>query len=114
MMRLPQFDYLVPRTLNDALLMKAEAGPTGMFVAGGTDLYPNMKRRQQTPATVISVAKLADLHGVNGDGSSGIRIGASVSLTDIVEHPIINRVYPVVARAAASISTPILRNMGTI
>src|SRR5499433_230157 len=114
MMRLPQFEYLVPRTLADALLMKADAGPAGSFVAGGTDLYPNMKRRQQTPATVISVAKLADLHGVNGDGSIGLRIGASVSLTDIVEHPIINRDYPVVARAAASISTPILRNMGTI
>src|SRR5262249_20966143 len=114
MMRLPQFDYLVPRTLTDALVMKADAGPGGSFVAGGTDLYPNMKRRQQTPATVISVSRLAHLHGVNGDGKSGLRIGASVSLTDIVEHPIINRDYPVVAQAAASISTPILRNMGTI
>jgi len=114
MMRLPQFDYVVPRILSDALLMKADAGPSSSFVAGGTDLYPNMKRRQQTPATVISVSRLADLHGVNGDGAFGLRIGAGVSLTDIVEHPIINRDYPVVAQAAASISTPILRNMGTI
>src|SRR5262249_36956121 len=114
MMRLPQFDYLVPRTLSDALLMKRDAGPAGSFVAGGTDLYPNMKRRQQTPATVISVSRLADLHEVNGDGKSGLRIGAGVSLTDIVEHPIINRDYAVVAHAAALISTPILRNMGTI
>ncbi|HXT63967.1 MAG TPA: FAD binding domain-containing protein, partial [Pyrinomonadaceae bacterium] len=49
-----------------------------------------------------------------GDGKSGIRIGASVTLTDIVEHPLINRDYPVIAHAARSISTPILRNMGTI
>src|SRR5262252_3921431 len=95
MMRLPQFEYLVPRMLSDALLMKRDAGPAGSFVAGGTDLYPNMKRRQQTPATVISVARLAELRSINGTGETGLRIGAGVSLTDIVEHPIINRDYPV-------------------
>jgi len=114
MMRLPQFDYLIPRTLPEAVLMKRDAGPAGMFVAGGTDLYPNMKRRQQTPATVISVTRLAELASISGGGQAGMRIGASVSLTDIVEHSLINRSYPVVAKAAASISTPILRNMGTI
>ena len=92
----------------------ADAGPTGQFVAGGTDLYPNMKRRQQTPKTVISVMRLAELNQITGDGRSGLRIGASVTLTDICEHPIINCDYPVVAKAAHTISTPILRNMGTI
>lgn len=89
-------------------------GPEGQFVAGGTDLYPNMKRRQQMPKNVISVMRLAELNQITGDGASGLRIGASVTLTDICEHPIINRDYPVVAKAARTISTPILRNMGTI
>jgi 4-hydroxybenzoyl-CoA reductase subunit beta len=92
----------------------AGSGPAGQFVAGGTDLYPNMKRRQQMPRTVISVMRLPELNQITGDGKSGVRIGASVTLTDIVEHPIINRDYPVVAHAARTISTPILRNMGTI
>ena len=91
-----------------------DAGPVGQFVAGGTDLYPNMKRRQQTPKTVISVMRLAELNQISGDGQSGLRIGASVTLTEICENPIINRDYPVVAKAARTISTPILRNMGTI
>jgi 4-hydroxybenzoyl-CoA reductase subunit beta len=73
-----------------------------------------MKRRQQTPKTVISVMRVPELNQITGDGKSGIRIGASVTLTDIVEHPLINRDYPVVAHAARTISTPILRNMGTI
>jgi 4-hydroxybenzoyl-CoA reductase subunit beta len=94
--------------------MMADAGPAGQFVAGGTDLYPNMKRRQQTPKEVISVTRLTDLNRITGDGKSGLVIGASVSLTDICDHPIINRDYPMVARAASLISTPILRNMGTI
>jgi len=114
MMRLPKFDYRVPREIAEAVKIMAGTGPEAQFVAGGTDLYPNMKRRQQTPRTVISVMRVPELNQISGDGKSGIRIGASVTLTDIVEHPLINRDYPVVAHAARTISTPILRNMGTI
>ena len=113
-MRLPKFEYYVPRSLAEAVKIRGEAGPVGQFVAGGTDLYPNMKRRQQMPKTVISVMRLAELNQITGDGAGGLRIGASVTLTEICEHPIINRDYPVVAQAARTISTPILRNMGTI
>ena len=114
MMRLPKFDYRTPREIAEAVKIMAGSGPEGQFVAGGTDLYPNMKRRQQTPRTVISVMRVPELNQITGDGRSGIRIGASVTLTDIVEHPLINRDYPVIAHAARTISTPILRNMGTI
>jgi 4-hydroxybenzoyl-CoA reductase subunit beta len=114
MMRLPKFEYRVPREIAEAVKIMGDVGPTAQFVAGGTDLYPNMKRRQQTPQTVISVMRVPELNQISGEGKSGIRIGASVTLTDIVEHPLINRDYPVIAAAALTISTPILRNMGTI
>src|ERR1041385_5541797 len=114
MMRLPKFNYRAARRVGDAVKMMADAGLDAMFVAGGTDLYPNMKRRQQTPGTVISVTRIRDLHEIKGDGQTGMIIGASVSLTEICEHAIIQRDYPVVANAARLISTPILRNMGTI
>ena len=114
MMRLPKFEYHVPRTVAEAVKIRGEVGPEGMFVAGGTDLYPNMKRRQQMPKTVISVMRLSELNQITGDGASGLKIGASVTLTEICEDPVINRDYPVVAHAARTISTPLLRNMGTI
>jgi len=114
MMRLPKFDYRVPREISEAVKIIAGAGPEAQFVAGGTDLYPNMKRRQQTPKTVISVMRVTELNQISGEGKSGLRIGASVTLTDVCDHPIVNRDYPVVAHAARTISTPILRNMGTI
>src|SRR6266705_6751399 len=114
MMRLPKFEYRTPRTIAEAVKIIADAGPEAQFVAGGTDLYPNMKRRQQTPGTVVSVMRLPELNQITGDGGSGVVIGASVILTDICEHPIIKRDYPVIASAARLISTPILRNMGTI
>ena len=113
-MRLPKFAYRTPQSAAEAVKIMAGTGPEGQFVAGGTDLYPNMKRRQQMPRTVISVMRVPELNQITGDGKSGVRIGASVTLTDICEHPIINRDYPVVAYAARTISTPILRNMGTI
>ena len=74
MMRLPKFTYLVPRTIGDAARMMGEAGPAGQFVAGGTDLYPNMKRRQQTPKTVISVTRLKELNQITGDGKEMPRV----------------------------------------
>ena len=114
MMRLPKITYLVPKTIGEAVRMMGEAGPAGQFVAGGTDLYPNMKRRQQTPRTVISVGRLAELRRIEGDGREGLRIGAGVSLTELIEHPVVNRDYPSLARAARLISTPTLRNMGTV
>lgn len=114
MMRLPKFEYRVPRTVAEAVRIVAEVGPEAQFVAGGTDLYPNMKRRQQMPKTVISVMRLPELNQVSGNGSQGTVIGASVTLTEICENEIIKRDYPVIASAARTISTPILRNMGTI
>jgi 4-hydroxybenzoyl-CoA reductase subunit beta len=113
-MRLPKFEYRVAREVRDAVRMMADAGAAGQFVAGGTDLYPNMKRRQQTPRTVISVGRIAELNQITGDGKSGVRIGAGVSLTDLCEHPVMNRDYPMVVAAAQTISTPVLRNMGTV
>ncbi len=114
MMRLPKFTYRTPRTIAEAVKIVADTGPESQFVAGGTDLYPNMKRRQQMPKTVISVMRLPELNQIIGEGKSGIRIGASMTLTDIVESELIKRDYPVIAAAARTISTPILRNMGTI
>jgi 4-hydroxybenzoyl-CoA reductase subunit beta len=116
MLRLPPFTYLRPKTLKQALTMMADAGPSGAFVAGGTDLYPNMKRRQQTPATVISLAGVRGLGRVSGSGKRdvGRALGAMLTLTQLIEHRDIRRHYAVVARAAELISTPILRNMGTL
>src|ERR1051326_4364511 len=116
MLRLPPFTYLQPKTLKQALVMKTDAGPAGMYGAGGTDLYPNMKRRHQTPATVISLGKLRALArlGTRPSASDGLVIGPGVTLTGLAENRSVRRLYPAIARAAELISTPILRNMGTV
>ncbi len=93
--------------------MKGDAGPDGMFVAGGTDLYPNMKRRQQEPKTVVSLMGIRELAGCEMR-DAGCVIGSCTTLTDLSALPTIRASYSVVASAAALVSTPLLRNMGTL
>src|SRR5436309_12661066 len=113
MLRLPSFTYLQPKTLREAVAAKTDAGADGMYVAGGTDLYPNMKRRHQEPRTVISLMGIRELTGCEMR-DAGCVVGANTSLTDLAAHPAIRRKYSAVAHAAELVSTPLLRNMGTL
>ncbi|MGH7702197.1 MAG: FAD binding domain-containing protein [Gemmatimonadales bacterium] len=114
MLRLPIFTARFPTTTAEAIRLWADHPSDSAFVAGGTDLYPNMKRRQQTPGQVIDVRGIPEL-GRLGRGPEGqLVIGAGVSLTRLIRDPLVREHWPVLARAAASISTPILQNMGTV
>jgi 4-hydroxybenzoyl-CoA reductase subunit beta len=88
-------------------MMKGDAGPHGMYVAGGTDLYPNMKRRHQEPKTVISLMEIPELRQ-----RTDTTLGACVTLAELSARPPVRP--SAVARAAALVSTPPLRNMGTL
>ena len=117
MLRLPSFTYLQPRTLAEALRMKRDAGPAGAYVAGGTDLYPNMKRRHQEPRTVISLMGIAELQRAGGPAGGraedGVVLPTGLTLTDLTASPPA-RLPAAVATAAELVSTPLLRNMGTL
>jgi 4-hydroxybenzoyl-CoA reductase subunit beta len=112
MMRLPPFTYRAPRTLRDAALLLAESPPDAMIVAGGTDLLPNMKRRQQTPGTLVSLRAIDELRAIRS--GAGLRIGAGVTLAGLVHDPRIREATPGLWQAALQVATPQLRNMGTI
>jgi len=113
MIRLPSFTYLAPRTLAEAATAMAEHGRDAMLVAGGTDLYPNMKRRQFEPKVVVGLRGIRELRGVRVE-SGGWTIGAGTTLSEVSTHPAIARDFPALATAAGLVSSPQLRNMGTI
>jgi len=114
MLRLPPFTYLAPRTLEKAVGMIGECGPDGMLVAGGTDLYPNMKRRQFEPRVLVGLRAVRDLARVSGDPARGVTLGSCVTLTRVAADPVLAQSYRALALAAGSVSTPPLRNMGTL
>ena len=112
MMRLPSFSYRAPLTIADAVAWLAEIPSDTMLLAGGTDLLPNMKRRQQTPATLIGLRGIRELREITA--GDALNIGAGVTLTDVIAHPRVRESYAGLAQAAAHVGTPHLRNMGTI
>jgi 4-hydroxybenzoyl-CoA reductase subunit beta len=113
MMRLPKFRYYAPTSVKEAVRIRAESGPDAVFVAGGTDLYPNMKRRQQTPPVVIGLARIRALTRLSAGADETI-VGAAVPLSEIERHRRIRRAYPGLVHAISEISTPPLRHMGTL
>ena len=112
-LRLPHFEYVAPRSLDEAADLLAEHGPRAMVVAGGTDLFPNMKRRQQEPSLVIGLRGLRELGDIRVDDGV-LRIGATATLRDLAAHPLVRERYPALATAAGLVSTPHLRRMGTL
>ena len=68
-----------------------------MLVAGGTDLYPNMKRRQFEPKILVGLRHIADLAGVRGGARAGLAIGAVTTLASVATHPEVARHYPALA-----------------
>jgi 4-hydroxybenzoyl-CoA reductase subunit beta len=82
-----------------------------MLVAGGTDLYPNLKRRQFAADTLVGLTHLSELRAITGDASGGFSVGAAVTLSAAARHPGLAAGY---AEAAGLVSSPPLRNAGTI
>ncbi len=112
MLRLPYFQYHAPHTVREAADLLALAPGESMLIAGGTDVLPNMKRRQQVPSTLIGLRQIAELRQfANGDGLS---IGAGLTLTELIRQPQVRADYTSLWQAAAQVATPQLRNMGTI
>ena len=104
MMRLPWFEYRAPKTVAEAARILAGEGPNAMLIAGGTDLLPNMKRRQMAPKTLVSIAAIESLK------RNGAVYGAGLTLTQIIG----SDAPKALRQAAHQVATVHLRNMGTL
>jgi 4-hydroxybenzoyl-CoA reductase subunit beta len=111
MLRLPRLRYMRPKTAREAASMAAELGPRAMFVAGGTDLFPKLKRRQFEIDTLIG---LDFLSRVIRTGSTESDIGAGCTLAEAANDARLNHDFAGYAQAAGLVSSPPLRNAGTI
>ena len=112
MMRLPSFEYHAPATVAEAAALLAASPTDTMIVAGGTDLLPNMKRRQQTPRVLVGLRHIGSLQAIALNG--GLRVGAGVTLATLVADDRVRAACRGLWQACAQVATPHLRNMGTI
>ena len=113
MMRLPLFEFRTPRTVEEAARILDGEGPSSMVLAGGTDLLPNMKRRQQVPRTLISLRQVKGLSGVQWDHASP-RLGPCLTLTEIAQDARFRNGSSALWQAASQVATPHIRNMATL
>ncbi|HLA20949.1 MAG TPA: FAD binding domain-containing protein, partial [Pseudolabrys sp.] len=109
---LPDFRVLNPTTLDEVVAARA-AHPDSKPLGGGTDLVVNIRRGIVAPPVLIDMNRVSELHAIKADAAS-LEIGASVTLTQLAEHPAVIEHYPVLAQAAAHIAGPTHRNMGTV
>ena len=107
------FAYANPSSVKEAAGMLSNKWGEVEVLAGGTDLISLMKEYLVTPRTVVSVKNIKDLHGITG-GKNSVRIGAAVTLDEIADNSLIAKSLPSLHAAALGVSSPQIRNMGTI
>lgn len=110
-MPLPVFDYLTPATVEEAVRLLADPERHATLIGGGTDLFPNMKRRQVAPATLISLSDIPELRGIRLDDQGSCIVGASTLVSEVEGS---STVPPVLAAAAGKVASPQIRNTATV
>jgi 4-hydroxybenzoyl-CoA reductase subunit beta len=111
---LPQFKLLAVETANEAVELLAKHGRKIRVLAGGTDLIPSMQQKLFEPEYVLDIRRIAEMRGIRERPGGDVGIGALTKLSMIEHSPVLRRRYPVLTEAAATVASPILRNMGTI
>jgi xanthine dehydrogenase YagS FAD-binding subunit len=106
------FEYAAPRRETQVCELLASAGGSAEIVAGGTDVVGLMKKMLVTPSRVVNIKEVASLRGISAD-STGVTIGATTTLDEILESPHLDA-FPAVKQVIRNISSPQLQQQGTL
>ncbi|MFZ0733746.1 MAG: FAD binding domain-containing protein [Candidatus Sulfotelmatobacter sp.] len=113
-MSLPQFQLLRPRSVEEAIGFLAKHAGSIRVLAGGTDLIPSMRQKLFEPEYVLDLGAIAGLREIRPLPDGGAEIGALATLRSIERSEFLRQNFPVLAEAAATVASPVLRNMGTL
>lgn len=111
-MLLPRFEYRTAGTLREATSLWAEA-PGARYLAGGTDLLPQMRSRRKV-SRVVDVKKIAELGQIRDLAGGGLAIGSCVPMSAIAAHPGVRKNFPVLVRCIEEVGAWPLRNRATL
>ena len=108
-----QFDYVAPKTLQEALVLLAEHPDEAKILAGGHSLIPAMKLRLATPQMLIDIGRIQDLAYIREDGGK-ILIGAMTTHYQLESSERLRQICPLMPECAESIGDVQVRNKGTL
>lgn len=107
------FEYASPATVKEAVALLGKSWEQSAVLAGGTDLLSLMKDYVATPKRVVNIKGLKELAGIRKT-RAGLRIGALVTLDELMKNADVRTEYPSLAAAARGVASPQIRNMGTV
>ena len=109
------FRHMDVNSVEDCVRRLSESGERARIIAGGTDLLGVLKDRIlfENPDIILNIKTISGLDYIRRE-SGIIQIGALARLSDIASSPILRKKTKMLADAAFSVATPILRDMGTI
>lgn len=112
--KLQDFMYLRPETLNKAVELLDMYGSDGKILAGGTDIIIALKDRSVVCKYLIDIKGIKELSSITYSNESGLSIGAAVCLNDIIESPDIKTNYSILVEAAKTLANKLIRNRATL
>lgn len=116
-MRLPQFEYLAPPSLEEVLETYHQLSGKARLLAGGTDLLVDLQKAgpaNSGPSHLISLARLEGLDDIQDSVDGDLRLGALATMDRLESSQYIIRHYTALAQAAAQLGTPLVRNRATL
>ncbi len=113
---LPRFEYFAPQSLTEALTLLQERGEGGRALAGGTDLVVQVKEGEKipVPSYLVSLRRIPELRGIDLSARDGLRIGATATMAEIAESPLIRERYSALADGAEIVGSIQTMNMATV
>ncbi len=106
------FEYASPATKEQAVALLGRNWADAEVLAGGTDLLSLMKDDVVHPKRIISLKDVAELRGIKAT-KAGLRIGATVTIQELLDDAQVTSAYPAIVHAAEGITSPQIRSMGT-
>jgi len=110
---MPAFELFQPASIEDAQAVLDRYGSGAWVLAGGLDSFDWLKDRIKRPQALVDLAGIPELKTIR-PWEGGLEIGAMVTLTDVVRHPVVRERYAILLEAAESAASPQIRNQGTI
>jgi aerobic carbon-monoxide dehydrogenase medium subunit len=106
------FEYLAPRTLDEAISLLQKSGPEAKILSGGQSLIPMMKLRLATPPYIIDINRIPGLNYIS-ELNGFLRIGALARESDFEVSPTVISRYPILMDTTLVIADPLVRNQAT-
>ena len=107
------FEYANPTTTEQAVALLGSSWADAEVLAGGTDLLSLMKDDIVHPKRLVNIKDIAELRGIK-PSKAGLRIGATVTIQELLDNAQVARGYPALVDAAEGITSPQIRSMGTV